>query len=1110
MPSKKRHGPYDIIADDLYDCHVPVYNELAYQHGIHFQAKYIGSMEIPRPGTRIEIVAAMRRVRFEFKARGIKKRPVEITVSVDGVRVVLQRKKKQQKDSSWDESKLLVMFHPIYRIFYVSHDSQDLQIFSYIARDGASNTFKCNVFKCSKKDAVAVQMPSTAPTIPPSPRGASPNSMSPTQGHQHGHQQGHQLPSTSAQGPPLISVEQASQSAPSEEPHSARLTPTPSPQGSRSHVTPTRSPRTGRSHTASLQPGGSKTGSMNTLGDDPQTLMSPQQRFYYLRLMAKPGRKPEPIKMKFVRWTNEKEKKTSVDDEGSLESQAMRVVRTIGQAFEVCHKVAQEQMQEKTTEEDTSSIPQRTKAKAVSASAAISEEDDEALEQDQREQRHQQEAAAIAAAAAATNVAGTSIGGRSGTSSPAQPPPGGVPKRHSIYVPRKVSSDLSAVSQGTAIEMTQPTANPIPQQQPTPQQPGPSQPQSQPHPGSQTLPHSHTWNPQMGAAFPSVQSLDAHTAAAYPFIPLSQLVPSSSVPYGLSSPVMLTNQPQVSPGTSSLATDTALQLTRTLDQYNQQLMRSQLDQATQSAQVASCQVQLLRDTLNSETTARLEAQSRTHQLLNSNRDLLEQVQNLVHRLQDLEGKITRQIESSIEPEQLHGGHQTQAGSSRTLPSVSVVQPSIPSSEYATYTLPSSSVALQYPSRREPKEPHPSTSQQRPYQIQTLADLRAGSLPPDRDNDGNTSDQRRRRKDDSGARTEPDTEDTTDYSSSDQYEQSNVNRPKEGIPEFHYNLLLSNPQIMNNMPSFFHTEPLQHNRSSLTSVQPTAMPQTSSKSTPKIHQPVYHQHSHPKLEIQGKTEELPKDPNRLTSPKRTLRRFSLQSQRLLEDDSGTPPRTKKPTASGVFKEKEFTRMSFNIAPPKKRDSIVPGSDNDPSHLEVRRRSRDDGQGRRKSLAVSAKSTKVLSEFSPAREPSSSKNSTGSPQSARAVASSSIATAMYPPIKTKHGLGSPLSKKKQLAPLSVEVSDPEDSQSGSPHMRTDMTPMRKKVTADIGPLLPNKTNLINNNNYGNGSPGSNAVDPDSVRGRTMMAFQQLDPNLSSRQKRDSEGNLPNGVL
>ncbi|KOB72166.1 Uncharacterized protein OBRU01_12691 [Operophtera brumata] len=37
-----------------------------------------------------------------------------------------------------------VMQHPIYRIFYVSHDSSDLKIFSYIARDGATNGFKCN------------------------------------------------------------------------------------------------------------------------------------------------------------------------------------------------------------------------------------------------------------------------------------------------------------------------------------------------------------------------------------------------------------------------------------------------------------------------------------------------------------------------------------------------------------------------------------------------------------------------------------------------------------------------------------------------------------------------------------------------------------------------------------------------------------------------------------------------------------------------------------------------------------------------------------------------------------------------------------------------------
>uniref|UniRef100_A0A6I8SPS3 Nitric oxide synthase 1 adaptor protein n=1 Tax=Xenopus tropicalis TaxID=8364 RepID=A0A6I8SPS3_XENTR len=57
----------------------------------------------------------------------------------------------QKNDLAWDESKMLVMQDPIYRIFYVSHDSQDLKIFSYIARDGASNIFRCNVFKSKKK-----------------------------------------------------------------------------------------------------------------------------------------------------------------------------------------------------------------------------------------------------------------------------------------------------------------------------------------------------------------------------------------------------------------------------------------------------------------------------------------------------------------------------------------------------------------------------------------------------------------------------------------------------------------------------------------------------------------------------------------------------------------------------------------------------------------------------------------------------------------------------------------------------------------------------------------------------------------------------------------------
>uniref|UniRef100_T1J1B0 protein kinase C n=1 Tax=Strigamia maritima TaxID=126957 RepID=T1J1B0_STRMM len=147
MPSKKQ---YNLVHDDAYDSRIPLHSEEAFQHGIPFQAKYIGSLDVPRPSSRVEIVAAMRRIRYEFKAKAIKKKKVNILVSVDGVKVSLRKKKK--KNQWWDESRLVVMSHPIYRIFYVSHDSQDLKIFSYIARDGSSNVFKCNVFKSNKKE----------------------------------------------------------------------------------------------------------------------------------------------------------------------------------------------------------------------------------------------------------------------------------------------------------------------------------------------------------------------------------------------------------------------------------------------------------------------------------------------------------------------------------------------------------------------------------------------------------------------------------------------------------------------------------------------------------------------------------------------------------------------------------------------------------------------------------------------------------------------------------------------------------------------------------------------------------------------------------------------
>lgn len=89
MPSKKQ---YNLVSDDAYDSRIPLHSEEAFQHGISFNAKYIGTLDVPRPSSRVEIVAAMRRIRYEFKAKSIKKKKVTITISVDGVKIVLRKK----------------------------------------------------------------------------------------------------------------------------------------------------------------------------------------------------------------------------------------------------------------------------------------------------------------------------------------------------------------------------------------------------------------------------------------------------------------------------------------------------------------------------------------------------------------------------------------------------------------------------------------------------------------------------------------------------------------------------------------------------------------------------------------------------------------------------------------------------------------------------------------------------------------------------------------------------------------------------------------------------------------------------------------------------------
>lgn len=101
-------------------------------------------------------------------------------------------------------------------------------------------------------------------------------------------------------------------------------------------------------------------------------------------------------------------------------------------------------------------------------------------------------------------------------------------------------------------------------------------------------------------------------------------------------------------------------------------------------------------------------------------------------------------------------------------SATTIHPGDPQSQYVTSipsssTLPSAFVYADKPTTSKIANTTTTIEPQRPYQIQTLADLRSGSLPPsDERSDG--SGRKQKPKEDAGAKTEPETEDT-DYSSS---------------------------------------------------------------------------------------------------------------------------------------------------------------------------------------------------------------------------------------------------------------------------------------------------------------------------------------------------------
>ncbi|CAH8647345.1 unnamed protein product [Schistosoma mattheei] len=159
----RRHA-YDFMLDDGLDTRIPVYSDEVFKQGIHFCAKFVGGMDIPRPQNRLEIVSSMRRIRKKpkFGIRWPVSRTFISSSQNPGNRVfseILTTDTTSVKDSNGvtgdydaisatgsgllglglrDTSMLdcihqsnLLLYHPIYRIFYVSHDSQDLKIFTY-------------------------------------------------------------------------------------------------------------------------------------------------------------------------------------------------------------------------------------------------------------------------------------------------------------------------------------------------------------------------------------------------------------------------------------------------------------------------------------------------------------------------------------------------------------------------------------------------------------------------------------------------------------------------------------------------------------------------------------------------------------------------------------------------------------------------------------------------------------------------------------------------------------------------------------------------------------------------------------------------------------------
>ncbi|KAI7693218.1 hypothetical protein SSS_02011 [Sarcoptes scabiei] len=107
-----KRNRYSTLEDAIFDSRIPLRSEEEFKNGIQFRAKLVGWGIVPRPNSRMEIVASMRRIRTDCRMRKEKKRKILLTISYDGVKIALASGRKKSQSS------LIMTQHPIHRFFF--------------------------------------------------------------------------------------------------------------------------------------------------------------------------------------------------------------------------------------------------------------------------------------------------------------------------------------------------------------------------------------------------------------------------------------------------------------------------------------------------------------------------------------------------------------------------------------------------------------------------------------------------------------------------------------------------------------------------------------------------------------------------------------------------------------------------------------------------------------------------------------------------------------------------------------------------------------------------------------------------------------------------------